>query len=91
MKYTLGEGRSLNLAALGIEINEMPAYSVCVCCLIGKNVKTATSIFHTRMTKAAYLWKQRRSGSGFQILLSPAHRITSHHMDHVSVSSKAQR
>lgn len=47
----------------------MPAFSVCVCCSIGRNVKTATAIFHGRTTKAAYLWKQRRPGSGLLILL----------------------
>lgn len=47
----------------------MPAFSVCVCWLIGENVKTAMSIFHVRMTKAAYLGKQRGPGSALQIRL----------------------
>lgn len=47
----------------------MPAFSVCVCWLIGENVKTAMSIFHVRMTKAAYLGKQRGAGSVLQIRL----------------------
>lgn len=41
----------------------MPAVFVCVCWLIGENVKTATSIFHVMMTKAQYFEKQRGLGS----------------------------
>lgn len=47
----------------------MPAFSVCVCWLIGENVKTAMSIFHVTMTKAPYLGKQRGPGSVLQIRL----------------------
>lgn len=69
VKYALHRRWTFNWASLGSQINEMPAFSVCVCWLIGQNVKTAMSIFHTRMTKAAYLGKQRGAGSVLQIRL----------------------
>lgn len=47
----------------------MPASSVCVCWLIGENVKTAMCIFHGRMTKAAHSGKQRGRGSVLRIRL----------------------
>lgn len=60
----------------GSQINEMPAFSVCGCCLIGENVITAMSIFHIRLTKAVFMGKQRRPGSVLQILLTVSALLT---------------
>lgn len=55
MKYALRRRRTLSSAPPGSQIDGMPASSACVRCTMGGNVKTATAIFHARMTKAAYL------------------------------------